>query len=51
MQVLKYKVNRMLGLVDTIPVFENLKLVTYDGHDVQTVNLLIWLNATNIDYP
>ena len=31
--VLRYKVDRMLGHVLTIPVFEDLKLMTYDGHD------------------
>ena len=51
MSVLKYKVERMLGKVDPMPIYDHLKMFTYDSHDTQAVILLRWLNASNLEYP
>ena len=41
----------MLAQKDQIPAFDKIKLFAYDGHDTQAVNMLKWLNPTNIDWP
>ena len=51
MTILTYKVDRLLGRVNEISMFEELKVFIYDGHDAETVPLLRWLNASNLDYP
>ena len=51
MSILKYKVERMLGRVSALPVYDQLKMFTYDGHDTQAIILLSWLNASNLEYP
>ena len=51
MSILRYKVDRKLNKVDPISVYDELKMFTYDSHDTQAVNLLRWLNASNVEYP
>ena len=41
----------MLGSVKRIEAYEQMKLMMYDGHDTQAVNMLSWLHPTNIEYP
>ena len=52
MQLLDYKIGRLVGEIEEpIAVFENMKLMMYDGHDEQAVAYLQWLHPTNIEYP
>ena len=51
LKVMQYKVERMLGQADRVPALDQIKLFVYDGHDTQAVNLLKWLNPSNIEYP
>ena len=51
LSILSYKVDRMLGRVQSHPASDQVKMFTYDGHDTQAVNLLRWLDASNLDYP
>ena len=50
--VLDYKVGRILGEIKKpVQVLENMKVMMYDGHDTQCVNILNWLHPTNLEYP
>ena len=48
---MQYKVDRMLAQKDPISAFDEVKLFAYDGHDTQAVNMLKWLNPSNIEWP
>ena len=49
--MIEYKVQSMLGSVKRIDAYEQMKLMMYDGHDTQAVNMLSWLHPTNLEYP
>ena len=54
LHLLEYKVKSMLDQLDTSEsqaVLDKMKLFVYDGYDTTLVNLLRWLNATNVNYP
>ena len=48
LRVLKYKVQRMLGHTEPIPVLDQMKLMIYQGHDHQQGRMLSWMKPTNI---
>ena len=50
--VMQYKVDKLLGYnEEDYSVYDQLKMVIYDGHDFQAVMLLKWLDASNLEYP
>ena len=52
LQLLDYKVGRLVGeITESIDVFEQMKVMMYDGHDENAVPYLKWLHPTNIEYP
>ena len=52
LQLLDYKVGRLVGeITESIDVFEQMKVMIYDGHDSMAVPYLKWLHPTNIEYP
>ena len=51
-QAIDYKVKRLIGeITEPVEVYEQMKLMIYDGHDSQAVPYLHWLRPTNIEYP
>ena len=51
LQVMRYKVDRMLGKVESVPAFDQLKIFIHDAHDTSMLLLLRWLQASNLTYP
>ena len=50
--VIDYKAGRLTGSIpQPIEVLEQMKLMMYDAHDLQAVQLLHWLRPTNLAYP
>ena len=47
--VLQYKVDRMLGRVESNTVYDQLKLFIHEAHEGNIYGILAWLNATNLD--
>ena len=41
----------LLGETENIDVLDQMKVMMYDGHDTQAVNILKWLYPTNLTYP
>lgn len=43
--------DRVLGKVELVPVYEQLKLFMHEGHDTNLLPLMQWLNPTNFEHP
>ena len=51
LKMMTYKVDNMLGRVESNPVYDQLKLYIHDMHDTTMLIMLAWLNASNLIRP
>ena len=45
--MLNYKADRLLGRVEAVPELDQLKLFSFDLHDMQLMEMLSWLSPAN----